>query len=166
MKTRRLWLLVPVIALAACCLFAFGAPAQEQPTEGETWEDRPVAFGAGLTVKAPYGSYGDSYATGYGIMGFVEYPFIPLVDLTAGIGWNHFSPERDLEDLDIWEFVGGARLRLGVFFMSGEAAYYTEIDEVSFLPGLGLRFSHIEIAFNVRAVSSGSWRGFRLGYYF
>jgi hypothetical protein len=125
-----------------------------------------VAFGAGLTAKAPYGDYGYYYKTGYGLMGFVEFPFIPLVDLTAGIGWNHFPGEGELESQDIWEFVGGARLRLGAFFMSGEAAYYTNIEEVSFLPGLGLRFSHIEIAFNIRAVSGGSWRGLRLGYYF
>jgi len=166
MKTRRSWLVLHVIALAACCLIPFSAAAQDQPAEGESWEDRPVAFGAGLTMKAPYGDYGNDYKTGYGIMGFVEYPFIPLIDLTAGIGWNHFSAEGPLEALDIWEFVGGARLRLGVFFMSGEVGYYTNIEETSFLPGMGLRFTHFELALNIRAVSGGSWRGLRLGYYF
>ena len=89
-----------------------------------------------------------------------------MLDLTAGIGWNHFPANEALESIDIWEFVGGMRFRMGVFFMSGEVGYYTEIEETSFLPGLGLKFDHFEVAFNVRAVSGGSWRGIRLGYYF
>jgi hypothetical protein len=50
--------------------------------------------------------------------------------------------------------------------MSGEVGYYTKVDDTSFLPGMGLRFTHLELAFNIRAVPSGSWTGLRLGYYF
>lgn len=157
MKIRRMFLLP---TLLACCLLATAAPAQESPSPPK------VHFGAGLTVKTPYESFGEQFETGYGIMAGLDYPLIPLLDLTAGIGWNHFPESQAAESIDIWELIGGARFRLGVFFMSGEVGYYTEIEETSFLPGLGLRFTHFEIALNVRAVSGGSWRGFRLAYYF
>jgi len=125
-----------------------------------------MSFGAGLSAKYPYENFGDTYDTGYGIQAIMDYPFIPLLDLTAGIGWNHFPIANEGEAIDIWEFVGGMRFRMGVFFMSGEVGYYTKIEETSFLPGLGLRFEHFEVAMNVRAVSGGSWTGLRLGYYF
>ncbi len=157
---------VPLICLLACCLFPAGAFAQEQaapppdPTEGS------ASFGAGLTAKSRTPTYGESNDTGYGIMLFMDYPFIPLLDLTAGIGWNNFPDANEGDEVVIWEFVGGMRFRMGVFFMSGEIGYYTNIDETSFLPGLGLRFEHFEVAWNIRAVPDGSWNGLRLGYYF
>lgn len=156
----KIWKMFLLLALLACCFLPTAAPAQETPAPPK------VNFGAGLTAKTPLDSFGEQYNTGYGVMAIMDYPLIPLLDLTAGIGWNHFPESDALESIDIWEFVGGARFRLGVFFMSGEVGYYTEIEETSFLPGLGLRFTNLEIAFNVRAVSGGSWRGFRLGYYF
>jgi len=86
-------------------------------------------------------------------MAIMDYPFIPLLDLTAGIGWNTFPDANEGEAADLWEFTGGMRFRMGVFFMSGELGYYTTIKETSFLPGLGLRFDHFEVALNFRAVS-------------
>lgn len=165
MTTRYIGL-VSLACLLVSCFFPTGAVAQEQaepppdPTAGS------ASFGVGLSAKYRNSAYGEVNDTGYGIQAFMDYPFIPLLDLTAGIGWNNF-PEADERDaVEIWEFVGGMRFRMGVFFMSGEVGYYTNIDETSFLPGLGLRFEHFEVAWNIRAVSAGSWNGLRLGYYF
>jgi len=152
--------------ILVCFLFPTGALAQEQAEPPQDPTEGSASFGLGLTGKYRQETYGDSYDPGYGIQAFMDYPFIPLLDLTAGIGFNHFSSDDDREEVDIWEFTGGMRFRMGVFFMSGEIGYYTKIDETSFLPGLGLRFDHFEIAWNVRAVSNGSWTGLRLGYYF
>lgn len=151
-----------VILMVACCFLFQDAAAQNQPAS----EKNKVSFGAGLTMKYPYESFGDEYNTGFGIMGFLDYPLIPLLELTAGIGWNHFDNAQAPEAVDIWEYVGGLRLALGVFFMSGEVGYFTEVNSTSFLPGLGVRFHHFELAVNLRSVPSGSWTGFRLGYYF
>jgi len=104
-------------ALMACCLMAAEVQAQEGPAP------RSVHFGAGISVKYPYESIGDEYRSGYGLHAIMDYPVIPLLDLTADIGWNHFPRGDASESLDIWEFVGGARVRLGVFFMSGEVWY-------------------------------------------
>ena len=162
---RRIGFL-PLACLLACCLFPAGALAQEQTAPPPDPTEESVSFGAGLTAKYRKSTYDESHHTGYGIMAFMDYPFIPLLDLTAGIGWNNFPDANEGDEVDIWEFVGGMRFRMGVFFMSGELGYYTNIEETSFLPGLGLRFDHFEVAWNVRAVSEGSWNGLRLGYYF
>ncbi len=162
----RFFRIVPLACLLVCGSFLPGASAQEQPAPPPDPTSGSASFGAGLTAKYPYENFGDSHDTGYGLQAIMDYPFIPLLDLTASIGWNHFPESNDGEAIDIWEFAGGMRFRMGVFFMSGEVAYYTEIEETSFLPGLGLRFEHFEAAMNVRAVSGGSWTGIRLGYYF
>jgi hypothetical protein len=155
-----------LILIVLACALHLPAGAQDQPPAQPNPGDNQAQFGLGATAKFPYESFGDDYGTGYGIQGLLAYPFIPLLDLTAGIGWNSFSSGDLDESLSVWEFVGGMRFRMGVFFMSGEVAYYTEVDQTSFLPGLGLKFEHFEFAWNVRAVDSGSWTGIRLGYYF
>jgi len=157
---------VIVILIVLCSLNFSGAAAQDQPATPPDPGSNSMSFGAGLTMKYPYESFGDDYKTGYGILAMMDYPFIPVLDLTASIGWNHFAEDKAGEAIDIWEFTGGMRFRLGVFFMSGEVAYYTKVDDTSFLPGLGLRFEHLEVAMNIRAVPSGSWTGWRVGYYF
>jgi len=158
--------IIPFVCLLACCVFPPGASAQEQDAPPPDPTGGSASFGADLSAKYPYQNFGDSHDTGFGIHAIMDYPFIPLLDLTAHIGWNHFPEANDGETIDIWEFVGGMRFRMGIFFMSGEVGYYTKIEETSFLPGLGLRFDHFEVAMNVRAVSGGSWTGIRLGYYF
>jgi hypothetical protein len=165
MRSRPiLYVMIPV--LLACFMTAAGALGQEQQATQPNPSDNTVQFGLGLTMKYPYESFGDDYNTAYGLAGMLAYPFIPLLDLTASIGWNQFSEGDQDKSLDLWEFTGGMRFRMGVFFMSGEVGYYTKIEQTSFLPGLGLKFEHFEVALNVRAVDKGSWTGLRLGYYF
>ena len=158
--------IVSLIGVVALCVFCSVAAAQDSsPSPAENGQ-KSASFGVGLSMKYPYESFGDSYNTAYGIQGLFLYPLIPLLDFTANVGWNHFGKGDAEDSLDIWEFVGGLRFVMGVFFMSGEVAYYTEVDDTSFLPGLGLKFDHFEIAWNLRAVPSGSWSGLRLGWYF
>jgi hypothetical protein len=159
----KIFLLVCIVVLGFSLTDAM---AQEQAEPEPDYTAGSTSFGVGLTGKYRKETYGDDYEPGYGIMAMMDYPFIPLLDLTAGIGWNTFPDANDGEAADLWEFVGGMRFRMGVFFMSGELGYYTTIEETSFLPGLGLRFDHFEVAWNIRAVKNGSWSGLRLGYYF
>ncbi len=158
--------LIPLACLLACCIFSTGTLAQEQAAPPSDAPGETASFGVGLSAKYRNSTYGESHDTGYGIQAFMDYPLIPLLDLTAGIGWNNFPEANEGDAVEIWEFVGGMRFRMGVFFMSGEVGYYTKIEETSFLPGLGLRFDHFEVAWNIRAVSEGSWNGLRVGYYF
>ena len=130
------------------------------------YKGNPHVFGAAASVNSPQKSFGEQHSTGYGLHAIMDYPFIPLLDFTADIGWNHFPGANDGAGVDVWEFAGGMRFVLGIFFMSGEVGYYTEIDETSFLPGMGLRFDRLEFSLRISAVPGGSWTGLRIGYYF
>ncbi|MEN8006514.1 MAG: hypothetical protein ABFS42_05830 [Candidatus Krumholzibacteriota bacterium] len=152
--------------LLVCWLWPGIIPAQ---TAVEATAGRPGStniFGAAASVNHPYESFGKENSTGYGLHAIMDYPFIPLLDFTADIGWNHFPGANGGAGVDVWEFAGGMRFVMGVFFMSGEVGYYTEVDDTSFLPGMGLRFDRLEFSLRVKAVTGGSWTGFRFGYYF
>ncbi len=123
-------------------------------------------WGAGVQISQPYQDFADQYSTGYGLQGMFNYPLIPVIDLSASVGWNHFPQEGDGAGIDIFELSAGARFALGVFFMNGEAGFYSKVEEWSFVPGLGLRFDHWEYSFRIKAAGGNSWSGFRVGYYF
>lgn len=152
--------------LLVCGLFPGVILAQDSGDGAAGRNERPRIYGAAISVNQPYNSFNQVQETGYGIHGIVDYPFIPLLDITADIGWNHFPGARDGSGLDVWEFAGGMRFVMGAFFMSGEVGYYTGVEDTSFLPGMGLRFDSLEFSLRIKAVTGGSWTGFRFGYYF
>ena len=123
-------------------------------------------FGVGAQLTYPFNDFGDDHSSGYGLQGLFNYPLIPLLDLSAALGWNHFPGANDGTSIDIWEMALGCRVALGAFFMNGEMGYFSKVDQWSFLPGLGLRYDHWEIALRVKAIGSDSWSSLRLGYYF
>ena len=130
-------------------------------------EDKTIRhYGLAGMVSFPYDDLGDDQTTGYGIHGMWDYPWIPLLDLTADVGWNHFPGKEDNESVDVWEFTGGMRFVLGSFYMSGEVGYYTKVKSVSFVPGMGLRMGNLDLSFRYRAAKSTSWTGIRVGYFF
>ncbi len=159
----------PLVALAfllVCGLLPGIILAQAAEEETAGYQGNPHIFGAAFTANHPFESFGEQHSTGYGFSAIMDYPFIPLLDFTATIGWNHFAGSNGGDDVDVWEFAGGRRFVMGVFFMSGEVGYYTEVDDTSFVPGMGLRFDQLEFGLRVKAVTGGSWTGFRVGYYF
>lgn len=159
--------ILPLLLVISALLFlSTGVAAQEASETPSPSETKHNIWGAGLSMKYPYESFGDEYETGFGIHALMDYPLMPLFSLTGDIGYNHFPKGQAGESIDVWEFVGGMRFVMGVFFMSGEVGYYSQLKETSFLPGLGLKFEHFEIAWNIRAVPSGSWSGLRFGYFF
>jgi hypothetical protein len=144
-------------------LAAAGAAAQEAP-ERAPWHPGTY-FGVGAQATFPTSDFGDKYETGFGVQGMFNYPLIPLIDLAASVGWNHFPAGQVTEAVDIWEFTAGPRFALGTFFMNGETGYFSEVDEWNFVPGLGLRFKHWEYSLRVKAATN-SWTSLRVGYYF
>jgi len=123
-------------------------------------------WGVGGQTTFPRSSFGINYKTGYGLQGMFNYPLIPLIDLSASVGWNHFDGEDDRPGIDIWELAFGARFAVGVFFMNGEAGYFTELEEWNYIPGLGLRFDHWEYSLRTKVAGDSIWSTFRIGYYF
>jgi len=123
-------------------------------------------WGVGVQSTIPTSDSRNRYATGYGVQGMYNYPLIPLIDISASAGWNHFPEGNDVQSLDMWEVAAGMRFAVGAFFMNGELGYYSKIDETAFIPGLGLRNTHWEASIRAKAAGANTWTTLRLGYYF
>ncbi len=133
----------------------------------KTWAGREER-NLGLAVHAsfPYAEFGDEHKTGWGVSGIFDYPLIPLIDLTADVGYTHYSKANDGGGVDVWNLVFGARFALGVFFMGGETGYFTYVEEWSYVPSMGLRFGAFEGGIRYKSVHGASWTTLRFGYYF
>ncbi len=133
----------------------------------KTWVGREErVLGLGVKSSFPYASFDDDFNTGWGVVGIVDYPLIPLIDLTADVGYTHFPGDGATESVDVWNACFGGRLALGVFFMGGETGYFSHVDEWSYIPSMGLRFGRFEGALRYKAVGGSGWTSLRFGYYF
>ena len=106
-------------------------------------------IGARGKVMFPTGDFSEKAETGWGLAATGDFTLIPLLKLRGEAGYNKFGGKEvaggQLKDLDIWSFMIGARLQLPIIYFSLDGAYYTEIDEFSLLPGLGLRFLFLDV---------------------
>ncbi len=106
-------------------------------------------IGARGKLMFPTGEFADSTDTGWGLAATGDFTLIPLLKLRGEAGYNSFSGKTEGEvqhpDLDIWSFLIGARLQLPIIYFSLDGGYYTELDEFSLLPGLGLRFLFLDV---------------------
>ncbi len=153
--------LVSALLLAALLITLVGTAS------ADTWPGRQEkVLGIGVKTSFPYAELKDEATTGWGVVGIFDYPLIPLIDLTADVGYNHFPGEGDNEDVDVWNVCFGGRLALGVFFMGGEAGYFSHVNEWSYVPSMGLRFDRFEGAIRYKAVGGASWTSLRFGIYF
>ena len=161
------WILLILAAVSGFGMTAGTVAAQSPAEEAPVYQARSEhTYGVGLMMNYPFDSFGNEYNTGWGLHGMVDYVFIPLLHFVGDVGWNHFPGNDNREALDVFEFTFGAKFQFGAFFMGGESGYYTEVNEWSFVPSMGLRFSRFEVAFRIKAVGGSSWNGLRLGYYF
>jgi len=146
---------------------AAAQPATKSPAEARAaWVDDYRWLGAGLSVSFPYAEFGDKFNTGYGAHIIVDKPLWPLINLSGDLGYTHFAGNEEHESADIWNLLIGARLAFGAFFIGGEGGWFTEVDDLGWVPSMGVRFEKVE--FELRWVTSGSnsWTTLRAGYYF
>jgi hypothetical protein len=162
MTTRSICLAV-LLGLALAGAGPVGA--QETPAPRAPWhQGRYWALGA--QVSYPYSDFGDGHDTGYGLQAFVDYPWVPLLDLSGGVGWNRFGGRDGGETVEVWEMAAGLRFALGAFFMNGEIGWFSGVDDTTFIPGMGLRGERWEVSIRIKAAASTSWSTVRLGWYF
>ncbi|MGW8282260.1 MAG: hypothetical protein ACWGON_03065 [Gemmatimonadota bacterium] len=125
---KRLILFVAIL----CTVVLLPSPAQAQ-----------FNIGARGKLLFPTGDFSDKVDTGWGVAATGDFTLIPLIKIRGEAGYNSFDGKEEngvqLEDLDIWSFLIGARLQLPIIYFSLDAGYYTKIDEFSLLPGLGAR---------------------------
>lgn len=151
-----------IAALACAALLLLTVPA----ASAQSVLNRDHVWGAGASFNFPYDEFGNDAGTGWGLFGTLDFPLIPLFDLTGRVGWNTFPGNDHHEAVDVWEVTAGGRLSLGTFFMSGEVGWYDKGDTWSWVPGLGLRFTNLEVALRWRAVGRNAFTGASAAWYF
>jgi len=106
-------------------------------------------IGARGKLMLPTGDFEKVAETGWGLAATGDFTLIPLLKIRGEAGYNSFGGKTEGEvqypDLDIWSFLIGARLQLPIIYFSLDGGYYTELDEFSLLPGLGLRFLFLDV---------------------
>ena len=112
--------------------------------------DAQFSIGARGKLLLPTGDFDDVVKSGWGAAAVGDFTLIPLVKLRGEVGYNHFDGEdadgaQTYEDRNIWNFGIGGRLQLPIVYLSLDGMYYTDIDEFSVLPGLGLRFLFLDV---------------------
>ena len=112
--------------------------------------DAQFTIGARGKLLLPTGDFDREVTTGWGAAAVGDFTLIPLIKLRGEVGYNHFDgedPDGDqvYEDRDIWNFGIGGRLQLPIVYLSLDGMYFTDIDEFSVLPGLGLRFLFLDL---------------------
>jgi|GEM_PF-5678554 len=136
------------------------------PASAQLQTEPQAPWGLAGGVSWPFGDFSTRYETGYGLHGIGDYTLLPILHLTGNVGFHYFNGKNVFEDLTVWEFAVGARFVLGAFYMGGESGYYTEVDEGSFVPNVGVRLKDWDIGMRWKSVGGQSWRTLRVGYYF
>ena len=147
-------------------LLTFVPVAHGQDAPSRSYYDNHRVFGFALQGSTPYDDFAADYNTGFGVHGIADYPLAPLFSLIGDLGWNRFSGAGEVADIDVWEISAGAKFNLGPFYMGGEVAYYSKVDNVNWLPSIGLRFERWEFAVRWKAAERVGWVSYRVGYYF
>ena len=106
-------------------------------------------LGARAKMMFPTGDFADKADTGWGIAGTGDFTLIPLIKLRGEVGYNRFDGKIDgdttYDDWNIWNFGVGARLQLPIIYLSLDGMYYTKIDDLSLLPGIGARILFLDV---------------------
>jgi len=160
---------IPAMLFCALALAAL----VPQPARAETnnvreqWLAQYRHLGLAGALTYPFQDFGDDYNTGYGLHAMFDYPLIPLLNVTGSAGWNHFPREKEGESLDVLNLAVGGKIALGSFYIGGEVGYFSEVEEWSWVPSMGVRLdSNWDFAVRLKATGTGSWTTLRAGYYF
>ncbi len=147
------------------CFVAFFTVSQSQAQE------KKLVTGNSITLGFPIGDMEGMYDMGWGIYGNVDYNFSKFLTGRFDLGWSTFSnnlaPVEGIEfdNLDIWEFTGGLRANISVFYLEGRGGYFTGINQWGVVPAVGLRFGKLDIQGSLTVAGDYHWGGVRIGYY-
>ena len=144
------------ILLAAVLALTLAGPAQAQ--FGKT-------IGVGALAAFPTDdNFSDVYNTGFGAAIFSRKGVAPIVSVTGQIGYTRFGAksELNLSDVSVFEFTAGGLANLGMFNGGVEFGYFTDVDDWSFVPNIGVKIAILDASLRYKA-GGVSWLAFRLG---
>ncbi len=157
-----------VIAIA-CVMSFMSIQAQVQAQD-----EKKLVSGNSFNVGIPIGNMESRYDLGLGIYGNIDYNFNKFLTARFDLGWNTFDgpdvtdPNTGfVEDvqMDVWEFTGGLRAKLSVFYVEARGGYFTGVSSWGFVPAVGVRLGKFDIQGNLTVAGDNHWGAVRLGYY-
>lgn len=121
-------------------------------------------WGLGGQLLLPTGDFDDVVTTGWGLSATGELQVLYFLSATGSISYNMFpgesTDEGQLPDVDIFGAALGGRLNLALLFLGLDVGYYSEVDEVSVVPNIGIKLLMFEIAARYKATDT-NWMELR-----
>ncbi len=140
----------------------------------ETKKVKKLVSGNSVNMAFPVGDMESWYNNGWGFYANIDYNFNSFLAGRFDLGWNSFN-STDITDpviglpvdekLNVWEFTGGLRAKISVFYAEAKGGYFTGIKEWGFVPAVGLRFGKLDLQGYVTVAGDYQWGGVRIGYY-
>ena len=152
--------------------------------QAKAQEESKWASGNSFNLGFPMGDMESLYDMGYGIYANFDYNFSSFLAARFDVGWNSFSgtdvtqdlglksasayeaPVVAMDNLNIWEFTGGLRAKIAVFYVEARGGYFTGINEWGVVPAVGLRFGRLDIQGSYTVAGKYQWAGARVGFYY
>ncbi len=115
-------------------------------------------WGVGGQLLLPTGDFDNAVTTGWGLSGTGELQVLYFLSATGTVSYNMFPGESTdggkLPDVDIFGAALGGRLNLALLFLGLDVGYYSEVDEVSLVPNIGLKLLMFEVAARYKATDT------------
>ena len=140
-------------------------------------EEKKLVSGNSFNVMLPQGKMAKTYEHGFGVYANFDYNFSKHFAARLDIGWNDVSgPETTYLDtlgmvhtnhpnMSVWEFTGGFRASISVFYVEIRGGYFTGVKEWGFVPAAGVRLGKFDIQGNYSFVGESEWAAARISYY-
>jgi len=115
----------------------------------------------------------ESHDQGYGIHLMFAYELADKWDLSITTGWNRLLANEQprnsplgSDDITVWEFTAGPRLRLKWFYAGVEAGYFTKLDKWGWVPNAGVRYKILDLGWRWNSTGESEIQTIRLGVFF
>ncbi len=141
--------------------------------QAQAQEDKKWVSGNSFNVGIPIGDMSSTYNLGLGIYGNIDYNINKVLAARFDLGWNTFSGSEYIDTLgltekptmDVWEFTGGIRVKLSIFYIEARGGYFTGVKSWGVVPAVGLRMGKFDIQGNLTIAGDNHWGAVRLSYY-
>ncbi len=132
-------------------------------------QEKKLVSGNSIIYAIPQGQTSDIYNYGYGISANFDYNFSEHLVGRFDLGWNQFDGDNiagfDLEKLNVWEFTGGIRGRISLFYAEILGGYYTGFDSWGYKPAVGIRWNKFDLQGSYNFAGDAEWVSLKLAYY-
>ena len=142
------------IVLAVFVALSFAGPAEAQL-------GKPV-WGAAAVLAMPTDGFDNVVDTGFGGQLFARKDVVPLVSATGTAGYTHFGGKNSFGSASIFEFTAGGLVNLGMFNGGLEFGYFTDVDEWSVVPNVGMKILMVDASLRYKMTDT-NWFSLRAG---